>query len=250
MQNKVSGVYIIRNSKDVRVYIGSSKNIIKRFGDHMSALLRNKHINPEMQKTYDEFGMSSFTLDILEICTDISKLYDVEQKYLDEYSEKPLYNRSRTSKGCSTTDTSVSVYLLTLDGAIYGKYPSSAAIARSFNVLRGINYSAINTESIFLRKFRIVTADFYKSNMAEILKWKPYTSETAEKNKERSFKFNSNKYKVVKDEVETCFHTKKSLAIFIGLTHQRVNQIFKDMDSRGVRKYFHKKTCFSIQYVD
>ena len=51
MQNKVSGVYIIRNSKDVRVYIGSSKNIIKRFGDHMSALLRSKHINPEMQKT-------------------------------------------------------------------------------------------------------------------------------------------------------------------------------------------------------
>lgn len=250
MQNKISGVYIIRNSKDARVYIGSSKNIIKRFGDHMSALLRGKHINPEMQKTYDEFGMSSFTLDILEICKDTSKLYDAEQKYLNEYSEKPLYNRSTTSKGCSTTDTSISVYLLTLDGSVYGKYPSAAAITRSFNVLKGINYGTINTQSVFLRKFRIVTAAFYENNMSEILKWKPYTSETAEKNKERSFKFYSNKYKVIKDEVETCFHTKKSLATFIGLTSQRIDQIFKDMDSRGVRKYFHKKTCFSIQYVD
>ena len=250
MQNKVSGVYIIRNSKDVRVYIGSSKNIVKRFGEHMSALLRGKHINPEMQKTHDEFGIATFTFDILEVCTDTSKLFDLEQEYLDKYAGKPLYNRSKTSVGCSVVDTTTSIYLLTLDGQIYGKYDNAAAIARSFNVLRGINYSTINTKSIFLRKFRIVTADFYYNNMLQILKWNFFISETVEKNKERSFKFNSNKYKVVKDDVETCFHTKKSLAIFIGLTRQRVDQIFKDMDSRGVRKYFHKNTCFYIQYVN
>lgn len=64
----VSGIYVIRNKQNGKVYIGSSKNIRSRVNSHYSALKRGAHCNRHLQGAWDEYGEQSFEDEILEIC--------------------------------------------------------------------------------------------------------------------------------------------------------------------------------------
>ena len=48
-----SGIYMIRNMNNGRVYIGSSENIEKRWKQHQYQLKNNRHQNKNMQKDYN-----------------------------------------------------------------------------------------------------------------------------------------------------------------------------------------------------
>jgi predicted GIY-YIG superfamily endonuclease len=49
-----SGIYIIRNLKTKKVYIGSAKNIKQRLHEHNSMLRRNKHHSKYLQNVYNK----------------------------------------------------------------------------------------------------------------------------------------------------------------------------------------------------
>lgn len=76
-----SGIYQIGINN--RPYIGSSKNIEKRFLEHFSALRKNKHYNPKFQRTFNKYQECS--LKILEEVED--DLLEIEQKYLDNIED-------------------------------------------------------------------------------------------------------------------------------------------------------------------
>lgn len=50
---RYAGVYMIKNQRNGKVYIGSSENIENRIAKHRSDLERGIHYNRELQKDYD-----------------------------------------------------------------------------------------------------------------------------------------------------------------------------------------------------
>lgn len=73
------GIYKITNNVNNKTYIGSSKNINKRWCEHKNALKHNKHVNKYLQDDYNLYGEDSFTYDVIVECN------QTELKLLEEY---------------------------------------------------------------------------------------------------------------------------------------------------------------------
>lgn len=243
MENQISGIYCITNTIDNKKYIGSSKDIGYRFKHHLYRLNNNRHTNSHLQNAVNKYGISNFTFSILEQCSK-ETLIEREQFYIDQESWEMLYNKTRIAYGGGSDAVEKPLYLLDLSGNIVDKFKSGTKLARFLN--RSIlSYNKINTSAIIKKKYRVVSVEFYETSLDVIKTWKSYSNYSVEKTRLYSLY----KYKVVKDNQETLFNTKKALSTFIGISHQRVNQIFKYLDSKGLTNYLHKKTGFSIQYV-
>lgn len=80
-----SGIYIIKNQINEKIYIGSTRCFRERFNEHKRNLLANIASN-YMQNECNKYGIDNFTFDILEI-TEKNKeaLVKKEQFYLDLY---------------------------------------------------------------------------------------------------------------------------------------------------------------------
>jgi len=63
-----SGVYIIQNIINHKVYIGASNNTYKRLCDHKMWLRKNNHDNIHLQASFNKYGEKNFTFEILEDC--------------------------------------------------------------------------------------------------------------------------------------------------------------------------------------
>lgn len=61
-----SGIYAIRNNINGKVYVGQSTNIETRWIRHKSELRCHRHHNPHLQHAWDQYGESSFSIEILE----------------------------------------------------------------------------------------------------------------------------------------------------------------------------------------
>lgn len=75
----MKGVYAIQDNNG-KMYIGSSKDIDKRFLMHIRGLRKGKHHNIVLQRTYDKYGEDFFKFIVLEE-TDL--LFEREQYYID-----------------------------------------------------------------------------------------------------------------------------------------------------------------------
>lgn len=84
---KKSGVYVISNNIDNRVYIGSAVNFYNRLKIHSQDLTKKKHANPHLQNFVNKYGIESLFFKILFICP---KEYCIkmEQWCLDSTIEK------------------------------------------------------------------------------------------------------------------------------------------------------------------
>lgn len=84
----MKGIYIIKNNINDKVYIGSTKNVKRRFYHHKYNLKKNKHSNPRLQKFYNKYGISSLEFKMLEIVEIDDDLLPREQYYLNKYKSK------------------------------------------------------------------------------------------------------------------------------------------------------------------
>ena len=84
-----SGIYIIRNTINNKIYIGSSVNLDNRWSKHKSQLSKNIHGNKHLQFSFNKYGLGSFTFEVLANCNKEDLLY-FEQKCIDLL--KPEYN--------------------------------------------------------------------------------------------------------------------------------------------------------------
>lgn len=90
-RERISGVYAIINNLNGNMYIGSSKDIYKRYTQHKSAFkdeLHNYH-SYVFQNAVKKYGIDNFRLEILEKCPP-DKLLEYEHRWIQKL--RPSYN--------------------------------------------------------------------------------------------------------------------------------------------------------------
>lgn len=79
-----SGIYVIENLLNGKKYVGSAKNIDKRWYQHKYTLNNNIHDNLYLQKAWNKYGENNFKFMIIEN-VDFQKLIEQEQYYIKLY---------------------------------------------------------------------------------------------------------------------------------------------------------------------
>ena len=92
---KISGVYKITNTITGDFYIGSSKNIKRRWSDHKCPYNWKKQPNNPMYMDMQKYGVDKFAFEIIAE-VEVGKLKEAEQKLIETL--KPTYN-SCNAKG-------------------------------------------------------------------------------------------------------------------------------------------------------
>lgn len=87
MVEKISGIYRIVCINNGRYCYGSSKDIWKRWKDHLSALRRQIHCNPIVQRSFNKHGEDAFRIELVEEVSE-EKLLEAENGYLKEHVGK------------------------------------------------------------------------------------------------------------------------------------------------------------------
>lgn len=94
-----SGIYAIKNIINNKQYVGSAKNINKRWYQHKYTLNNNTHDNSFLQKAWNKYGENNFTFIVIEETTP-ENLIKKEQYYIDLYhtcNRKKGYNLAPTA---------------------------------------------------------------------------------------------------------------------------------------------------------
>lgn len=146
-----SGVYLIKNKINEKIYIGSTIDFKERWNKHITGK-GNKHLF----NSFEKYGLDNFDFVILEYVDSTNKresLFEKEQKWMDFYDIKnnKTYNKrfiaipNKTEKRDESFREKMSKIRLelsigskpvnqySLDGVLIKKWRSSAEIERSLN---------------------------------------------------------------------------------------------------------------------
>lgn len=136
-----SGIYRITNTVNNKFYIGSSKDIDKRWYDHKRELYLNIHINPKLQHSWNYHGQDKFLFEMVEEVSE-DKLIEREQFYLDTlkpYERDVGYNINPSAFGGDNIThhpnrdafiEKMKVVMLGENNGMFGKEHTDAAIQK------------------------------------------------------------------------------------------------------------------------
>ena len=96
----LSGIYLIQNTLDSKVYVGSSIDIERRWSDHKNLLSRSKHHSKHLQNAWNKYGVENFEFKIIELVNEPTILVEREQFWMDSiqsYDPQLGYNASTTA---------------------------------------------------------------------------------------------------------------------------------------------------------
>src|ERR1051326_7264008 len=85
---RIAGVYMIRNNKNGKVYVGSSTNIRRRLSDYLCRLNQSKYRNERLQSDWIAYGSKCFEFGLIEEVppvktdADIKELRKLERKWI------------------------------------------------------------------------------------------------------------------------------------------------------------------------
>jgi group I intron endonuclease len=96
-----SGIYIIKNLKSGKCYIGKDSKLPKRWQHHRRHLILNNHENKLLQRAWNKYGENNFSCDILEYCSN-EELSKREIYYIESLNTKTPkgYNLTGGGDGC------------------------------------------------------------------------------------------------------------------------------------------------------
>ena len=86
---KISGIYKITNTVTGDCYIGSSKDVKKRWKEHKCPSSWNRYSNNQMYLDMQKYGKNKFVFEVLEV-VEIEELKEAEQKFIENL--QPTYN--------------------------------------------------------------------------------------------------------------------------------------------------------------
>ena len=91
---KISGIYKITNTVTNDFYIGSSKDVKKRWTEHKCPSSWKRLPNSQLYKDMQEYGVDKFEFEILAEIEPCS-LKETEQQFIEKL--KPIYNNYRAN---------------------------------------------------------------------------------------------------------------------------------------------------------
>lgn len=83
----VSGIYCITNKINNKKYIGLSKDIYRRWGEHKRVPFcsTSREYNYPLYNAIRKYGLENFSFVILEECDDLKLLKEKEKKWIKYY---------------------------------------------------------------------------------------------------------------------------------------------------------------------
>ena len=96
-----SGIYVIRNTENGKLYVGQSRHMDIRWRDHLFALRSGTHVNAHLQYAYNKYGENAFQHEVLEECSE-NILDDREKFWIQHFGGKDgglLYNLTDGGEG-------------------------------------------------------------------------------------------------------------------------------------------------------
>ena len=112
-----SGIYQIKCLATNKVYVGRSKNLARRIRRHFSKLDSGEHKNSHLQAAYIKYGLSEFSVSILEFCSN----EDLEEREMHYFEVTGCCDRKL---GFNMVKTTSGGYCAGPDHYLYGKSPS------------------------------------------------------------------------------------------------------------------------------
>ena len=91
---KISGIYKITNTITNDFYIGSSKNVKRRWAEHKCKSVWKKCPNNQMYIDMKKYGVDKFEFQVIEV-VEPEKLKEAEQQFIETL--KPTYNSNRAN---------------------------------------------------------------------------------------------------------------------------------------------------------
>ena len=91
---KICGIYKITNTITGDFYIGSSKDINRRWADHKKLSTWNRYPNNQLYKDMQKYGIENFVFEILAE-VEVDSLKEAEQQFIELL--KPTYNSNRAN---------------------------------------------------------------------------------------------------------------------------------------------------------
>ena len=80
-----SGIYVITNLSNRKVYIGQAVEVHKRWQAHKAALRARYHVNKHLESSWHKYGEGNFLFEILEKCP-IELLDEREAYWIDLFN--------------------------------------------------------------------------------------------------------------------------------------------------------------------
>ena len=100
-----AGVYVIRNSHNERVYVGSAQDVSKRWYKHRKDLRAGTHHSRPLQAAWDEIGEGEFSIELVLTVMDVDDLLFYEQCTMDRLNAGQaqggfnMSNKARAARG-------------------------------------------------------------------------------------------------------------------------------------------------------
>ena len=91
-------VYLITHKFLQKHYVGYSKNVKRRFNNHISLLNNNKHHCIHLQRAWNKYGKESFDFHVMQECNSIEQAIEKEMLLLEWTNKIDLYNCTFTNK--------------------------------------------------------------------------------------------------------------------------------------------------------
>ena len=152
-----SGIYIIRNTVNGKVYIGQSRRISNREYCHFHALEKGTHYNKHLQRSYNTYGRDAFVFEVIEWC-DVSELDEREKYYIQKYDSMNI-NKGYNNEGGGNVGKEVSERMREAkrgeNNPMYGKKPSKETIEKMRKSSRGHN-TKLTEEQVYQLKEDLV----------------------------------------------------------------------------------------------
>lgn len=111
-----SGIYIIQNMINHKVYVGSTVWFKERMNSHFNKLRKKEHDCEHLQRSFNKYGRDNFEFKVIEYISDIEKLNSREQFWFGFYSVRNhnlCFNSSPTAgsnRGISFSEEQKNVF--------------------------------------------------------------------------------------------------------------------------------------------
>lgn len=167
-----SGIYIITNKANGKVYIGQSINLWLRINEgYLQKLPKNKGHNIHLQRAWNKYGKESFTFEVLEYVLDVEKLNEVETswiKFYDASNKKFGYNifpEGNSPRGRTMSEEFKKKIKIINSGSNNGMYGQTHTdeVKEIISKANSIPIVQLDIEGQFVREWRSVTeaAEYY-----------------------------------------------------------------------------------------